>query len=118
MNYYTEDLPDDLAKIMLGDKYQESCVYQMTNDAEGMYITGYNKETGERINLSERSDGIPDDMEIGVEEFELADEEIKDRESHTFSTQDYNKYMWLVIPAVLLSIAIVTVGLYVGTRIF
>ena len=112
MNYYAEELPDDIAKELVGEKYDANCVYQMVNDPEGMYISGYNKETGERVNLSQRTDGIPDDMEISVEEFELAEDAINEKEMNTFSTENYNSYIIPAIISIVLALALLAVGFF------
>ena len=114
--FYVEDLPEDIARTLIGDKYDPECVYQMVNDHEGLYISGYNRDTGEKVDLSERSDGIPDDMEISIEEARYARDEIDRLESEKFTNMSFGYYWIFVVLAIILAVGLMVVGLFLVLR--
>lgn len=100
---YHEQLPDDLAKIIMVEAYDPDLRYVLITDSDGTYITAYNKETGEHVSLSQRPDGIPDDYELDVDEFKFIEEEIKLEESKT----DYSNraFRWISVVVVISCVA-------------
>lgn len=105
-SYYHEPLPDEIASIMLGKDYSSKNTYRLIQDREGSYIAGFDKETGEKVDLANNLDGIPDDLKLDIEEFEFCKDEI-DREEE----KDNNEYtsatfgmLRLIIPLTLITI--------------
>lgn len=99
--YYIEDLPDDLAKTILDTKYDSNVRYQLVQDKEGTYITGINRETNERVDISSRSDGIPDDYELDTEVFDLIKEELELRDDETCATKTFGIWKYVALAVTL-----------------
>lgn len=114
-DYYIEDLPDDLAKTILDTQYDSSVRYQLVQDKEGTYITGINKETNERIDISSRTDGIPDDYELDVDDFNMVKDELEMREDETCSTKTFG--IWKFV-AIAITIGWACVLVYFATKLF
>lgn len=99
---YQEKLPDELAKAIMVEAYDPKLWYQLVTDIDGSYITAYDKETGERVNLSTNPDGIPDDYALDVEEFKYIEDELKtEEEALDYST---HAFRWIAVVVVISSI--------------
>lgn len=110
---YMEDLPDDLAKILLEEKYDSNNTYQLITDKEGSYISGRNKLTGEKVDLSVRKDGIPDDYELDVDDFSFVEEELEYREKTRNYTKKFGIWKFVAILITLAWIAALVVGIMI-----
>lgn len=102
---YNEELPTDLAKILVGEKYDSKYKYRIIHDEEGSYVTGYDPETGEKVDLAFREDGIPDDLELGVEEFEFVEEELLNIDNGDYTIKAFGKWLILVPLSLMVTVA-------------
>ena len=107
-NYYIEQLPDDLAKVVLAERYKDSLSYRVIHDTEGTYISAYDKKTGERVSLSERGDGIPDDLELNLVEEEIVEDAIDKVEDETYA--GWHLGLWQVLIILCSLVLIVSCG--------
>ena len=107
---YHEKLPDELAKIIMVEKYQSNLTYYLINDTEGTYITAYDKETGEHVDTMDSADGIKDDYELSVEEFSMIEDMLQEKDGE----EDYTAHgaiKWVSV-LVIASYAMVALMLF------
>lgn len=113
-SHYMEKLPDELAQVIVAEAYDPKLSYCLITDTDGSYITAYDKETGERANLSNSADGISDDMELDVEEFQ----EIADALEEYDEERDYSKFTLILIPILLSSIILMGALVWYFSKVF
>lgn len=70
MDQFEEDIPSELAKVLLGDKYDDEYQYVLVTNTDGTYVVGWDSNGEKRL--------FEDDFkleELGKEESMPADEE-------------------------------------------
>lgn len=112
-DHYVEDLPSDIVKSILQDKYNPKYLYQLVTDRDGSYITAFDKTTGERISVVE---GDPDDMKLETEDVELIHEDMDNLEANNFTDFRLGWRVILVVLVFLVWIAVLVGGFFLLRR--
>lgn len=105
LNYY-ETIPNELARLILGDSYVEGASYQLITDVDGSYISGIDNETGERLALTDEGD----DYKLEVDEFQLVEDELEDiaENDNDYSVKAFG--MWSLVVALCCIAAFVSIA--------
>lgn len=104
---YVEILTSDAANSLMGDKYDEALTYQLITDREGSYVSAFDKQTGARVDLDVHSDGIPDDILLDVDDFDLQQDFKIIEEDNDYTARSFGVFP-IVIGASLMSFLAVT----------
>lgn len=110
---YVEDLPEEMAQVMLGADYDPSLRYQLITEREGTYVTAIDKKTGRRVDLAVHEDTIPDDLALDEEDFSFTLDEEVHVEDNDYTVRSFGKWPYIIALSLLSCLSITGYVCYV-----
>lgn len=110
---YVEELPEEMAQVMLGADYDPSLRYQLITEADGTYVTALDKKTGRRVDLDVHEDATPDDLALDVENFSFTLDEEVQVEDNDYTVRSFGKWPYIIALSLLSCVGITGYVCYV-----